>query len=441
MAPAWAAISTRPTYNQTHGMINSHGFAMALCAASLMLTGASAALAQENAAEPQKRQIENVEQQIQGSKAEQERIAAEIAAALREQEEVAARLIEISRVIQSREAAINDSEAELLRLGEEQVLLLADLGEKQDILSELLAGLQRLEQNPPPALVVEPHDVLAALRGAMLLGTVVPELRAEADQLSRQLARLETLRSSIKARKQVMTEDIARLTTASRELDTLIIQKKELVRRGNANLDAEQKRSLELAGRAANLRQLMADLAAERAKAEADRLKKAEAAERERARQEELRRQPKMVFAEAKGRLSYPAQGRVLRRFGEPDGLGGKSQGLAVVTRDGAQVTAPADGDVEFAGSFRTYGQLVILNPGGGYRILLAGMEKVTTTAGEHLRAGEPIGQMGRGPSSVTLLGDVVHNDRPVLYIEFRNSTDAIDSDPWWIGGMKEARG
>ena len=71
--------------------------------------------------------------------------------------------------------------------------------------------------------------------------------------------------------------------------------------------------------------------------------------------------------------------------------------------------------------------------------ILLAGMDKVTASVGEFLRAGEPVGEMGSGPASVTLFGEVVPDGRPVLYIEFRDGTDAIDSGPWWIGGLKEA--
>ena len=73
----------------------------------------------------------------------------------------------------------------ILKLAKEEIILRADLAEKQEVLSELLAGLQRLEQNPPPALVVEPDDVLAALRGAMMFGTIVPELRGEAEILAR----------------------------------------------------------------------------------------------------------------------------------------------------------------------------------------------------------------------------------------------------------------
>lgn len=394
--------------------------------------------------QPASGELNAVEQQIEGSKAAAQRIEAEIEAAVREQEEVSARLIAISAEIQNREAAITASEAELRDLQEDQVVLQASLGEKQEVLSELLAGLQRLEQNPPPALMVEPDDVLAALRGAMLFGAVVPELQAGAAELARELARLDNLKGEITARRQDIADDIARLETARAELSTLIVQKRGFVARGNADLETERLRGAELAGKARTLKQLMASLAAERERATAERAKKAAAAELERKRIADEKRKPPMVFAKAQGALAYPAEGDILRRFGDPDGLGSTSQGLVIATRKGAQVTSPADGEVEFAGSFRSYGQVVILNPGGGYRILLAGMDNITAVTGETLRAGEPLGQMGHGPSSVTLLGEGMQNSQPVLYIEFRNSSDAIDSGPWWAGAdnaRKEARG
>ena len=393
------------------------------------------------AAAAQDRRLETLEQQIESSKAAQARIAAEIAAAIAEQDGVAEKLVAISQSIQAQEVAIAASETELAELARDRATLLVSLGEKQDVLSELLAGLQRLEENPPPALVVEPDDILSALRGAMLLGTIVPELRAEADALMAELDRLKQLEARITEQKTAVAGEIARLETARADLGGLVARKKELVGRGNADLETERQRIAALGEKAKSLKQLLADLAAERKLADDEAARKFAVEERERRRQEELQRKPRMVFAEAKGKLAFPAQGQIMRRFGDADGLGGEAQGLMIATRTGAQVTAPADGKVEFAGPFRSYGQVLILSPGSGYRVLLAGMEKVTANVGEFLRAGEPVGEMGGGPASVTLFGDVVRDGRPVLYIEFRNSTEAIDSGPWWIGGSKEARG
>jgi septal ring factor EnvC (AmiA/AmiB activator) len=385
--------------------------------------------------------LETLRQQIESGKAAEARIAGEIAAAIQEQDDVAEKLAAIARSIQAQEAVVGESEAELKRLAEERVMLLAGLGEKQDRLSELLAGLQRLEQNPPPALVVRPDDILSALRGAMLLGTIVPDLDEEAKALSLKLDELRQIEATIRMRKEEVAAEVQRLEADRADMARLVVQKKALVSRSTAELEAERQRTAALADKARSLKQLLARLAEERQRQEAEAAERQAAEELERRRQEELQRRPKLEFAEAKGKLAFPAQGQLLRRYGDPDGLGGNSQGLMIATRAGAQVTVPADGTVEFAGPFRSYGQLVIVNPGGGYRVLLAGMDKVTVNVGEFLRAGEPVGEMGSGPASVTLFGEVVQDGRPVLYVEFRNSTEAIDSGPWWIGGMKEARG
>ncbi len=392
-------------------------------------------------AEEQEEKLSTVKQQLQQALSEEERIAEEVNAAIAAQEEISARLIDISRKAQAQEATISDSEAELNRLNAEQVSILAKLGEKQDVLSELLAGLQRLEQNPPPALVVEPHDVLGALRGAMMFGAIVPELRAEAEALATDLARLDVLKAAVRTRKQVVSAEIASLANLEIELKALIERKKEQVASSSRQLTGERERALALANQAHSLQQLVTSLAAERARAEAMRAKQIAEEEAEQLRRDAALQAPRMDFGQAKARLAYPAQGQILKNFGDKDGLGGTLQGLVIATRKGAQVIAPADGKVEFAGAFRTYGEVLIINPGGGYHVLLAGMEKITAGTGEFLRAGEPVGQMGNGPSSVTLLGDVVKDGRPVLYIEFRNKSDAIDSGPWWIGGTREARG
>ncbi len=402
----------------------------ALMALALMLPG-TAGLAQEQ------QQLDTLTQQIESGKANEARIAGEIAAAVQAQDAIAAKLAAIAQSIQSQESVISKSEGELGKLRQDRAEILAELGEKQDVLSELLAGLQRLEENPPPALVVDPGDILAALRGAMLLGTIAPELQDEAKALAAKLDQLKTLEATITARKDDVAGEITRLNDERTALKDLVSQKRTLVSQGTADLEAERKRTAELAEKAKSLKQLLSNLDARRQQEEAAKAEE----QRKRESQEALLRQPKLPFPDAKGKLPFPAQGAIVRRFGEPDGLGRDTQGVMIATRADAQVTTPADGKVEFAGPFRSYGQVVILNPGGGYRILLAGMDKITASVGEFLRAGEPVGEMGSGPASVTLFGDVVPDGRPVLYIEFRDGTEAIDSGPWWIGGLKEASG
>ena len=93
-----------------------------------------------------------------------------------------------------------------------------------------------------------------------------------------------------------------------------------------------------------------------------------------------------------------------IRDFGAADGLGGTEKGLSIATRAGAQVTAPCDGWVVYAGPFRNYGQLLILNAGGGYHVLLAGMERISVDLGQFVLTGEPVAVMGGGAQSAAAL-------------------------------------
>ncbi len=408
--------------------------------AGMIILGLASLQAQAQTPLPQSEELSSVEQDLTLSTAAQEKIKTEVADALQAQEEISVKLIDLARQIQSQETAIATTEARILQLRKEAITIRADLAEKQDVLSELLAGLQRLEQNPPPALVVEPRDVLSALRGAMMFGSIVPELRGQAEALAAKLTRLDKIKGDVETEKLALDEAMTGFRTSQIELAELVQQKKQLVFDSARKLESEKARAAELAGKAKSLRQLVADLAAARLKEEAEKSRQAVALDAERKRQEESQAKPRMVFSQSQGRLEYPVQGQILKRYGDDDGLGSSLRGFAVATRKTAQITAPVDGRVEFAGPFRSYGQLLILNPGEGYLVLLAGMNQISVEIGQTVRAGEPLGIMGDGPSSVTLLGDEVEEQRPVLYVEFRKDGEAVDSAPWWIGGMKEAR-
>ena len=143
------------------------------------------------------------------------------------------------------------------------------------------------------------------------------------------------------------------------------------------------------------------------------------------------RLKPAMAFSDAKGLLPLPVAGVRLREFGTPDSVGGAEKGLTIATRSGALVTAPTDGWVVYAGPFRSYGQLLIINAGGGYHILMAGMERITVELGQFVLAGEPVAVMGR-PSRPAPSGVNSASGQPQLYVEFRKDGVSIDPTPWW---------
>jgi len=143
-----------------------------------------------------------------------------------------------------------------------------------------------------------------------------------------------------------------------------------------------------------------------------------------------------IAFASAKQRLPLPVNGVRIKEFGASDGLGGAEKGLSLATRPSAQVTAPCDGWVVYAGPFRNYGQLLILNAGDGYHVLLAGMERISVDLGQFVVTGEPVAVMGgRVQAAATV---AISSGQPVLYVEFRKDGTPVDPNPWWAARESE---
>ena len=148
---------------------------------------------------------------------------------------------------------------------------------------------------------------------------------------------------------------------------------------------------------------------------------------------------PLKLLSSLQGKLPYPVEGNIIRHFGDETGLGTKLEGVAFEAMPHANVITPVDGKVEFAGPFRSYGQLLILNAGEGYLVLLAGMKQISAELGQTVRIGEPVGVMGEEPTAPALLGEVANHSHPVFYVEFRKSDQPVDPTKWWDEGKREA--
>jgi septal ring factor EnvC (AmiA/AmiB activator) len=146
------------------------------------------------------------------------------------------------------------------------------------------------------------------------------------------------------------------------------------------------------------------------------------------------RLQPLIPFSQAKGRLPWPAQGKRVLAFGQRTQRG-PFEGIAIETRHGAQVVSPSDGWVLYAGEFRTFAQVLIINAGGGYYVVLSGLSQIDVPVGQFVVAGEPVGTMPQAPRVAQ-----AQTNQPVLYIEFRKDRTPIDPEPWWADpGKKNA--
>ena len=402
-----------------------------LLAGLVLLLGAALGVAEE---QPSPADLLATEKQLEQSELRQKELDEKLDASIREEETLSGKLVQVASELRDEEQRLRQAETKVAALQKDRAKLNLELAERQDELSDVLAGLQRLEQNPPPALAVRPLDVLAALRSAMLFGTLAPDLKRAAENVQTRLATLADMETRLAEETRAKEEALLALAGTRGDMNRLIEEKRALAKSLKLDIEGERKRSEALARKAETLRDLLAALAAEEAKRAAEESK----AEKERLaaeqRRKELANVPKIAFADAKGQLAYPASGQIAKRFGEDTGLGHPLDGIVIATTGEADVTSPVQGRVEFSGPFRSYGEMVIINPGSGYLVLLAGLGQVNVAPGQSVMAGEPVGRMGKKPQALALAKDLPLLGNPVLYIEFRKNGDPVDPTPWWSG-------
>ncbi len=345
------------------------------------------------------------------------------------------------------EQQIIDGEEKLTTLRSKEDAVHASLRARRSVLAEVLAALQRMGRNPPPALLVTPEDALASVRSAILLGAVVPGIRHETENLAADLKALAGVRKEIVTQKQALGDDMTARLEEERRMNMLIVEKQKLKQRSATELASERRKAEQLATQATSLEGLIGSIeseitsardAAAAAKAEEENRRLMSEAQRNEARElansttpDKNRIAPAYAFSDLQKKLVLPVAGSILRKFGDADGTGHSLQGIMLETNAGALVTAPSDGWIVFAGTFRSYGQMIILNPGDGYHVVLSGLEGVTVQQGQFVVAGEPLGTMGnKRVASATALA--LETERPTLYIEFRKDGKPVDSRPWW---------
>jgi septal ring factor EnvC (AmiA/AmiB activator) len=311
------------------------------------------------------------------------------------------------------------------------------------VIAQVLAALQRIGRRPPPALLVRPEDVLQSVRTAILLGAVLPELRSEADVLAGDLADLVRVRREAATERTRRAADLAGLAEQRTRMGLLIEERQRRLAEVETELSAARRRAMQLALQVDNLKDLIArleanlDPATRAARTGEEVRQQAEARPNLALLKDPGRLAPAIAFASAKGMLPLPVNGARTREFGATDSLGGTHKGMSISTRAGAQVTAPCDGWVVYAGPYRSYGQLLILNAGGGYHVLLAGMDRISVDLGQFVLTGEPLGVMGTGGDD-TSTGFGTSPSQPVLYIEFRKDGLPVDPSPWWATNNSE---
>ena len=399
----------------------------------------------------QEMQLRGVEDTMRASEDQRRRIEADIETIRADRARLNAALIDTTAKVQDTERQIDAGNARLATLEGSENALRRSLDSRRGVIADVLAVLQRMGRSPPPAILVRPQDMTQAIRAAMLLGSVLPDLKSETVALAQDIDELAELRKSIAAANENLAQRAASLAKDKERLTALVAARQQSLTDAEQALGSERDRAAELARQAVNLRELIARMESEVGPAKnaaaasraADQAAAAEVQSRASAlgAKDPARLRPAVAFADVKGQVALPAAGAIVKGFGAPDAFGGAEKGVSIATPAAATVASPIDGWIAFSGPYRTYGQLLIINAGGGYYMVLAGMDRINVGVGQFVLAGEPVASMGNG-SARTAAAAAIGAEQPILYIELRKDGTAIDPGPWWAKtDIEKARG
>lgn len=395
-----------------------HAPALALCGCAFFATAPAAAQVDKQAEE-----LANVEQRLKTRTEEEERLKNEVEEREKEVASLRYRMVETANSLQESEKRVGEIIEELARLTAEVGELETRLHDEQETLGEVLAGLQFLEISRPPALLVSPDDANKAARAAILLADAAPALEARARALRTDLEHLEALREE-RDRERGAFEKTKEEISARRVVLAELLKSKQAERDVAASLAAAaQRETAALAARATSLREVirrlerLASSITPRLKPpppRPDQVAPPPSPAPRRSPAEAFK--PAAPFAEARGALRPPVVGRLVGKFGAERPGGGNYTGVRFAARDQAIVIAPYEASVALARPWGPFGNLIVLDVGGGYHILLIGISSILVQEGQRVTAGEPVGAMsgGQGGESAILDLEIRKNAEPV---------------------------
>jgi septal ring factor EnvC (AmiA/AmiB activator) len=420
-----------------------------MLAALLLAATGPGALAEES-------RLKDVERALEQDRAKAEALGRQAQALKDEIKGLRRDVVAAARAAQDLEEALSATEHALAGLEAERAEKQAALQTQRGRLVRTLGALQRIALRPPEVAFAAPGAPVDTLRSAMLLSVAVPVIERRSQALRAELVALDGLRREIALKQGDLAAETQNLEAERKRLARLIERKRGLENVTSAEQRAARARVRKLAREAKDLRDFVAKLerdAQKRAEEEAQEAaarqdrEAAERAARDAGEQATAATEPQPPETQqallaappakrplekpdnvrdfprstAVSTLVMPARGRVVATFGDREKKAATtSKGISILTRGAAQVVAPYDGRVRYAGVFRGYGQILIIQHGERYHTVLAGLDRIDAVAGQWVLAGEPVGVMSHG-----------ENSDPILYLELRRSGQPINPLPW----------
>lgn len=335
------------------------------------------------------------------------RLEAEATRANEAVEKTAREAAALAARIQQSEAAIAASEARLRIVTRERAIQRQRLARMQRPLVRLTAALQKLSRRPMALSVLRPGSLQDLVYMRAVLAAAIPQVERRTASLRAEIAKNRQLAQRAIALIDRRRADEAGLEVRRKQLAALETRQRLAQRQASGTAAREAERALALGEQARDLDTLIGQLD------EIGNLRQRLAAlpgpimRPPRPAESEVMNSPSAPAVEGvdrpPGAYQLPVAGRTIAGFGAIRGGGTQSVGITLAPRASAQIIAPAGGRVAFAGRYRGYGRIVIIEHGGGWTSLVTGLGRVDVQVGQQLVSGSPLGIAAARNPAVTL--------------------------------------
>ncbi len=399
---------------------------MALPALAALLMGA---------AQPSPVQLRALDQQRAAELANVRAAEARQGQAEAEAKRLAQERVATAAALRTLEEATGDAATTMSDLARRRAEAEARLQARAAELGPLLPLIERLSLYPAETLLAVPGGPESSLTGLLVLKGMARQLETDAEAVRVEQAEVARLTEAMTQQGRRLSDAQSAQAVQAAALDRQIMDAQARGKQAEDAAAAAAQRAADQAGQAQTLRAALTQLDVSRRQDEAraradaalaDRQRQEAAAAEARRRQTALAQPAGPGLDQARGQLGAPVAGNVVKAFGEP-GDAGATTGISYAVPPAARVSAPCDGKVVFAGPFRSFGQLMILDCGGGYHFVLAGLDRLDVAVGRPVQRGEPVGVMPswdpRAPAN-----------RPLLYLELRQQGLPINPAPFLRG-------
>ena len=392
-----------------------------LISALLMALAASPVLAETPTPPKKERSLSTLREKVEEEKARQKELDKQAELQQKELKDVKKNLIKTADAVQKNEKSLQQLEQEIAVLRVKKTKIAGDLNKDRESLSGLIIALERIRRLPPETLVARPGAPRETAQAATALGAILPELNRRAEELKARIAELNVLEASLEKNQTELKASRDKLKSEKVKMDTLVVSRSKLFEATQNDLKAQQKAVEDATREAKNFEELIARVERQNRLAEKERLKKKQksrlneddAAPSGRTRNEDER--TLAATLPGLGAAQLPVSGVVKARYGEKDDIGAVSEGIRIEGRPDAVVVAPMGGVVRYAGDFKSYGNIILLEHKNNYHSLIAGLNRIDTVVGQSVDSGEPIGSLGtRSGSRPTLYYELRLNGKPV---------------------------